>query len=119
MNPEPMNAKLEHYLAAWQLSDPEPLARTPTSHLYTVRRKSDTVVLKLLTDYGWEEQRGASALRYFNGHGAVRLYRSDAAAHLVEYADGEELVSWSLKIHDSDAAQWALNVAKLLEPHCG
>jgi streptomycin 6-kinase len=26
---------------------------------------------------------------------------------------------WSLKIHDSDAAEWALNLAKLLEPHCG
>jgi streptomycin 6-kinase len=51
------------------------------------------VVLKLLTDYGWEEQRGASALRYFDGRGAVRLYRSDAAAQLLEYASGEELVA--------------------------
>jgi streptomycin 6-kinase len=68
------------------------LARTPTSHLYTVTWKSDTVVLKLLTDYGWEEQRGATALRYFDGRGAVRLYRSDATAQLLEYAWGEELI---------------------------
>jgi streptomycin 6-kinase len=88
----PMPAKLEHYLTAWHLSDPQPLARTPTSHLYTVTWESDTVVLKLLTDYGWEEQRGASALRYFDGRGAVRLYRSDAAAQLLEYASGEELI---------------------------
>ena len=87
-----MTAKLEHYLTAWHLSDPRPLARTPTSHLYTVTWESGTVVLKLLTDYGREEQRGASALRYFDGRGAVRLYRSDAAAQLLEYASGEELI---------------------------
>jgi streptomycin 6-kinase len=26
--------------------------------------------------------------------------------------------TWSLSTHDSDAAQWALNLATLLEPHC-
>jgi streptomycin 6-kinase len=88
-----MNAKLDHYLTAWHLSDPQPLARTPTSHLYTVSWKGDPVVLKLLTDHGWEEQRGASALRHFDGRGAVRLYRSDATAQLLEYASGEELIA--------------------------
>src|SRR5688500_8681020 len=88
-----MNAKLDHYLAAWQLSAPQPLARTPTNHLYTVTWKGHTAVLKLLTDYGWEQQRGASALRRVDGRGAVRLYRSDAAAQLLEYASGEELVA--------------------------
>jgi hypothetical protein len=34
-----MTAKLDHYLTAWQLSDPQPLARTPTSHRYTVTRE--------------------------------------------------------------------------------
>ncbi len=87
-----MNAKLDYYLAAWHLSEPRLLARTPTSHLYTVGWKSETAVLKLLTDHGWEEQRGAAALRHFDGRGAVRLYRSDAAAQLLEYAKGEELV---------------------------
>lgn len=87
-----MRAKLAHYSTTWHLSDPQPLARTATSELYTVSWGSDTVVLKLLTDDGWEEQRGASALRHFDGRGAVRLYRSDAAAQLLEYANGEELI---------------------------
>jgi streptomycin 6-kinase len=87
-----MDAKLDHYLTEWHLSEPQPLARTPTSHLYTVSWKSETVVLKLLTEYGWEEQRGASALRCFDGRGSVHLYRSDAGAQLLEYATGEELV---------------------------
>ena len=56
-----MHGTLDRYLTAWQLSDPQPLTRTRTSHLYTVRWKSETVVLKLLTDQGWEEQRGATA----------------------------------------------------------
>ncbi len=55
-----MQAKLDHYLQAWNLSDPQPLTQTPTSSLYTVRFEDTTAVLKLLTDYGWEEQRGAA-----------------------------------------------------------
>jgi streptomycin 6-kinase len=80
-------------LGAWHLSDPRPLAATPTSHLYTVSSGREVAVLKLLTEYGSEEQRGALALRHFDGCGAVRLYRSDAHAQLLEYAAGDELVS--------------------------
>ncbi|HEU4583181.1 MAG TPA: hypothetical protein VFS67_33200 [Polyangiaceae bacterium] len=46
MTPGNEKARLDHYLAAWGLSDPEPLARTRTSQLYTVRWQGDTVVLK-------------------------------------------------------------------------
>ena len=87
-----MSAKLDHYVAAWQLSEPRLLAQTATSHVYTVGWGSDTAVLKLLTDDGREEQRGAAALRHFGGRGAVRLYRSDGGAQLLEYARGEELM---------------------------
>lgn len=85
------NMALEHYLAAWELSNPQPLAVTPTSHVYTVSVDGTTAVLKLLTEYGVEERRGALALRYFNGRGAVRLLRSDDDAQLLEYADGNDL----------------------------
>lgn len=88
-----MLAERDHYLTAWDLSEPRLLARTRTSNLYTVAWKGETVVLKLLTDYGWEEQRGAWALRHFDGRGAVRLHRSDASAQLLEHASGEELVA--------------------------
>ena len=49
-----INERLEHYLAAWHLSEPRPLVQTRTSHLYMVRYESDTAVLKLLTDHGSE-----------------------------------------------------------------
>jgi streptomycin 6-kinase len=88
-----MSDRLHHYLSAWHLSDPRPLVETPTSHLYTVTHGREVAVLKLLTEYGWEEQRGALALRHFDGRGAVRLYRSDEHAQLLEYATGDELVS--------------------------
>jgi streptomycin 6-kinase len=88
-----MSDRLHHYLDAWHLSEPRLLAETRTSHLYTVTRGREVAVLKLLTEYGQEEQRGALALCHFDGRGAVRLYRSDAHAQLLEYAAGDELVS--------------------------
>ena len=68
------------------------LTQTRTSHLYTVTHGAETVVLKLLSPAETEERRGALALRYFDGHGAVRLLRHDDGAHLLEYAAGDELV---------------------------
>jgi streptomycin 6-kinase len=91
--PARMSDQLQHYLEAWHLSEPRLLAETPTSHVYTVTSGGEVVVLKLLTEYGWEEQRGALALSHFDGRGAVRIYRSDAHAQLLEYAAGDELVS--------------------------
>jgi streptomycin 6-kinase len=107
-----MSDRLQHYLDAWRLSDPRPLAETPTSHLYTVTCGSEVAVLKLLTEYGWEEQRGALALRHFDGCGAVRLYRSDAHAQLLEHAAGEELVS--LVEHGDDEGATRI-IADILE----
>lgn len=99
------NDKLDHYLTAWDLSDPQPLAQTPTSHLYTVTWEGETVVLKLLTRYGWEERRGAAALRHYGGRGAVRLHRSEPDAQLLEYADGDELVALVERGDDEEATR--------------
>ncbi len=82
---------LQHYVTAWKLADPQPVAQTPTSHVYTVTADQTTVILKILTPYGVEERMGALALRHFNGRGAVRLLHSDDGAHLLEYAGGEDL----------------------------
>jgi streptomycin 6-kinase len=101
-----LDTPLEHYLEAWQLSEPRPLAQTPTSHVYTVRQNGTTVVLKLLTSYGVEERVGALALRHFDGRGAVRLLRSDADAQLLEYADGDDL--GGLVQNGQDAAATAI-----------
>ena len=52
-----------------------------------------------------KERRGALSLRYFDGHAAVRLLRHDADAHLVEYADGDELVTLVERGQDEDATR--------------
>jgi streptomycin 6-kinase len=105
---------LKRYLEAWDLSDPQPLAQTPTSHLYTVRYGETTAVLKLLTPYGWEEQRGGAALRCFDGHGAVRVYQMDADAQLLEYAGGDELVTLVNQGDDAGATRIIVSVLNQL-----
>jgi streptomycin 6-kinase len=87
-----MTNKLDYYLRLWNLSDPQLLAKTPTSHIYTVISSNEQVVLKLLTPIGvHDEINGAIALRHFDGFGAIRLLQDDEGAHLLEYADQENL----------------------------
>lgn len=89
-----MPLTLRHYLEAWNLSEPQPLAETATSRVYSVMSEGTRVVLKLLTPIGIDdEHNGAAALRYFNGRGTVHLLRDDARAHLLEYVEGENLTS--------------------------
>src|SRR5689334_19830283 len=84
---------LSRYLQIWNLSQPTLLAETRSSLVYTVAYQGETAILKLLKPAGEEEQVGAVALAHFNGQGAVRLLRHDSNAHLLEYADGDDLVS--------------------------
>jgi streptomycin 6-kinase len=108
------NKKLNYYLAAWNLSNPQLLTQTETSHIYTVTHNTETVVLKLLSPSETEEQSGAVALRYFDGCGAVRLLRFDEGAHLIEYAAGDELVRLVERGEDENATQIIAQVIKQL-----
>lgn len=108
------NKKLNYYLAAWNLSNPRLLTQTVTSHIYTVTRDTETVILKLLSPSEMDEQRGAAALRYFDGRGAVRLLRYDDGAHLMEYASGEELVTLVEQGEDENATRIIAQVIKQL-----
>jgi len=119
------NKKLHYYLAAWNLSDPQFLAQTMTSQIYTVTYETETVILKLLSPSEIDEQRGAVALRYFDGHGAVRLIRYDQGAHLMEYAAGDELVTVVERGEDENATRIIAQVIQQLHsvpqniPHDG
>ena len=119
------NKKLNYYLAAWNLSNPQLLTQTVTSHIYTVTHDTETVILKLLSPSETEEQSGAVALRYFDGHGAVRLLRYDEGAHLMEYAAGDELVTLVERGEDENATRIIAQVIKQLHsvpqdaPHDG
>ena len=99
------NNQLNHYLTAWGLADPRLLTQTMTSQIYTVRQAAETVILKLLSPDETKEQTGALALRYFAGHGAVRLLRFDQGAQLMEYASGDELVTLVERGQDEQATR--------------
>ncbi len=109
-----MTNKLHDYVKKWNLGEPKPLAVTPTSHLYTVWSGETTAVLKLLTPYGWEEQAGAVALRHWGGHGAIRLYRADETAQLLEYVEGDELVTLVERGEDEAATRITAGVLNQL-----
>jgi streptomycin 6-kinase len=106
--------KLSYYLARWNLSNPQFLTQTITSHIYTVTHEGETVILKLLSPSETDEQRGAVALRYFAGHGAVRLFRYDEGAQLMEYAAGVELVTWVERGEDEQATRVIAQVIQQL-----
>jgi streptomycin 6-kinase len=108
------NEKLNDYMAAWNLSSPQLLTQTMTSQIYTVLHDSETVILKLLSSSESDEQRGALALRYFDGHGAVRLLRYDDGAQLMEYAAGDTLVTLVERGEDEKATRIIAQVIKQL-----
>lgn len=119
------NKKLNYYLSKWNLSNPQLLTQTMTSHIYTVTHNTETVILKLLSSSETEEQRGAAALRFFDGRGAVRLLRYDESAHLIEYAAGDELVTLVERGEDENATRIIAQMIKQLHsipqdaPHDG
>lgn len=105
---------LEEYLTNWNLTDPQLLAQTPTSYVYTVLHEGEQRVLKLLTAYGWEERSGAVALRHWNGQGAIHVYEFDQNAQLLEYASGDELVTLVERGDDAQATHIIAGVLKQL-----
>ena len=119
------NKRLYYYLATWNLSNPQFLTQTMTSHIYTVTYETETVILKLLSLSETDEQRGAVALRYFDGHGAVRLLSYDEGAQLMEYAAGDELVTLVERGEDENATRIIAQVIQQLHsvpqniPHDG
>lgn len=108
------NEKLDYYLTAWDLSNPQLLSQTMTSHIYTVVHGDAMVILKLLSSSEVDEQRGALALRYFDGCGAVRLLRHDNSAQLMEYAFGNALVTLVEHGEDKKATSIIAQVIKQL-----
>lgn len=109
-----MTKTLEHYLKLWNLADPEPLATTVTSHVYTVTHDGERVVLKIIEDWADEELVGAVALQHWQGHGAVRLIRNDDGAHLMEYAPGETLDGWVKRGDDAESTEVIAGVIEQL-----
>jgi streptomycin 6-kinase len=78
---------------------------THTSRLLPVRHRGQPAMLKLLKRHS-DERAGADLLRYFNGHGAVRVLAADHQALLMERAsDDVSLATMALSGEDERAAE--------------
>jgi streptomycin 6-kinase len=109
---------LDTYLQRWHLTEPRLLTETFTSHIYVVRQAGEPVILKLLKPVGMtDEAGGAVALDYWGGQGAVRLLNHDPGAHLLEYAEGDDLVPLVMQGQDSQATTIITGVLNQLHSH--
>ncbi len=81
-------ARLDHYCRLWQLDVEGASFETPSSWLRPVRYLGKPAMLKVLKPES-DEGGAASLLAYYGGEGAVRLYRADTQALLLERAMGE------------------------------
>ena len=101
-----MKDKLAHYASIWGLRPLGKLAKDrPTSQVHKVEYRGGPAVLKILTPIGQEDERhGATALAYWDGQGAARLYQADAGAHLLEFIDGRDCVALVQEGRDDGAS---------------
>ena len=106
---------LEHYLQAWSLSSPQLVVVTSTSDLYRVVWQGEQAMLKLLTHTGQrDEKNSVVALKYFDGHGSVRLLNHDHEALLLEFVDDVDLKSLVQSGEDERATNIISAVLKTL-----
>ena len=110
---------LQYYLKIWQLSAPLLLADTPTSKVYIATYNNVKVVLKLFKPAGERDEiKGAIALQYFHGEGAVKLLEHENKAYLIEYAEGDNLESLVRKGEDQKATQIIADVLNKIHNSC-
>ena len=107
---------MQDYLHKWHLNHPRKLITTHTSDVYKVLNDSgESLILKHLNDVGKKDEAGGGALlRWYGGHGAVNLIKADDAAHLLEYAEGEELAQLVKKGDDRKATEIICDVVRKL-----
>jgi len=101
-------------LARWGCTPDGDVFFTHSSLLWPVTRDGDALMLKV-PDPGDDEAHGAAVLRYFDGHGAVRLVDSDGHVQLLERVGTDagaldrDLLLRFTYLHLMQCAAWSLN----------
>lgn len=91
--------------ARWLLENVEPLAETPTSHVYRANSPDyGDVVLKHLKPYGADEIYGARLMQWFDGDGSARIFGIRDQAILMEFVPGRTLGDVVRSGGDDDAS---------------
>lgn len=107
---------MNEYLKRWHLSDPKKIISTHTSDVYKVKQASGApAVLKYLNEIGRKDEAGGGVLlEWYGGKGAVNLIHADEGAHLLEYANGEELAEWVKGGKDKESTEIICAVVRQL-----
>jgi streptomycin 6-kinase len=107
---------LSEKAAAWNVTINE-IRETPTSLLAFGTRDGTRAVLKISKHAG-DESNSGEVLKAFGGDGAVRVYKSETGAVLLERLDpGEELVSLVNRGEDVEATRVLGQVIRKLANH--
>lgn len=110
-----MIPKNQLYQEKWELSEVEPLCKTPRGHLFRCTYKGTAAVLKIFTGAGIEEERrGVDFLKTCRGFGVVDVFVSDANAVLLEYCSGPTLENLVQSGNDDQATEIILKLAETL-----
>jgi streptomycin 6-kinase len=114
------DAILEKFLRLWEVTPEGVEIETRSSWLLPVRYGGNPAMLKVLKPSS-DEHQAAALLRYFDGHGAVRLYHAQDNALLLERTSGSRsLMAMAVNGGDRQAAEiLAETVRKLHAPREG
>lgn len=105
--------ELQRAIKHWKLVEDGSSFHTPTSILQRVRTQGGAAYLKIALCE--DEQRGMAALRWWNGHGTVRVLAAHANTVLLERACGERsLVNMSQTGQDAESTKIICDVATRL-----
>ncbi len=90
----------------WKLGNVENIAKTPTSHVFKVKKNAQTLILKVYTDLGRNCESDAP---YFfeacKGYNVVDIVTYDDDAMLIEYVSGLTLKHWMADSTDDQATK--------------
>jgi len=92
------------YVRLWNLAPDGVPIETHSSWLLPVKRDCMAVMLKVAKPSS-DECNAAALLRYFDGHGAVRLFEAQGRALLLERVDGQSLMAMATNGGDAPAAE--------------
>ncbi|MBY0501985.1 MAG: phosphotransferase [Alphaproteobacteria bacterium] len=112
-----MNAtNLQKYLFQWDLTLEEKPLQTQTGLIAKVKWRKQSCILKIAREEG--DERTASVLKHYEGHGAVRLLQEEGCATLLERAmPGTHLSEPVLKGQDEQASHILCDVIEKLHSH--
>ncbi|MEO1224579.1 MAG: aminoglycoside phosphotransferase family protein [Pseudomonadota bacterium] len=101
----------------WSLAADGPSFQTPSSWLLPVRFQGSKAMLKVMKPTS-DEHRAAAVLNYFDGGGAVRVYRASASAWLMERGARQGALTRMVLGGDDDGAAeiLAATIKKLHAP---